>query len=168
MEPVRVYHLTLSTRGYSPRDNAWSYEAHFTAALPGRIHNVRDKLRAIAFPYFQRLVLERYGQRVPLERIRGEFEREEQVLGPSADITVEPLEITYRGKMHHATSLPTRRLPSDIVAYDPEYGSSEIETEQEDEQDDEGDDEEEDDEDDFEDDESEDELDDEDEDEDDE
>lgn len=33
----------------------------------------------------------------------------------------KPLEITYRGKMHHATKLPTLTLPSDIVAYDPEY-----------------------------------------------
>jgi hypothetical protein len=81
MEQVRVYHLTLSTRGYSLGENAWSYEAHFTAALTGNIHNIREKLRAIAFPYFQRLVLERYGQHVPLDRIRGEFERKEQALG---------------------------------------------------------------------------------------
>jgi hypothetical protein len=146
VEQVRVYHLTLSTRGYSLGENAWSFEVHFTTALSGGIHNVREKLRALAFPYFQRLVLERYGQHIPLDRIRGEFEREEQALGPSADITVEPLEISYRGKMHHATSLPTQRLPSDIVAYDPEYEPAEFEI-------DEDDDEEEDDEDDFEDDE---------------
>jgi hypothetical protein len=136
MEQVRVYHLTLSTRGYSLGESAWSYEAHFTAALTGSIHNVREKLRAMAFPYFQRLVLERYGQHVPLDRIRGEFEREEQALAPSADITVEPLEITYRGKMHHATSLPTRRLPSDIVAYDPEYDTAGFEMEEDDEEED--------------------------------
>jgi hypothetical protein len=111
--------MTLSTRGYSLGENAWSYEAHFTAVVPGRVHHVREKLRSIGIPYFQRLVLERYGQHIPLEKIRGEFEAEEQALAPSPDIIVEPLEITYRGKMHHAKSLPTRRLPSDIVAYDP-------------------------------------------------
>ena len=119
MEQVRVYHLTISTRGYSLGENAWSYEAHFTAALPGNMRKVREELRAIAFPYFQRLVLERYGQHVPLERIRGEFEREEQALAPTPDIRIEPLEISYRGKMHHATKLPIVTLPSDIVAYDP-------------------------------------------------
>lgn len=123
MEQVRVYHITLSTRGYSLGENAWSYEAHFTAALPGNRHKVREELRAIAFPYFQRLILERYGQHIPLEKIRGEFEREEQALAPSPDIRVEPLEITYRGKMHYAIKLPTLTLPSDIVAYDPQYGS---------------------------------------------
>ncbi len=157
MYNARVFHMTLSTRGYTLGENAWGYEAHFTAALPGNIHNVREKLRAIGIPYFQRLVLERYGQHVPLDRIRGEFEREEQALAPSADITVEPLEITYRGKMHHAAKLPIRTLPSDVVAYDPEYDSSEIETDQEDEQDYNGNDEGH--EDDFEDDEPEDELD---------
>lgn len=151
MEQVRVYHLTISTRGYSLGENAWSYEAHFTATLPGGIHQVREKLRAIAFPYFQRLVLERYGQHIPLDRIRGEFEREEQALAPSLDIRVEPLEITYRGKMHHATSMPIRRLPSDIVAYDAESDTAGFEME--------GDEEEEDDEDDIEDVEPEDELD---------
>jgi hypothetical protein len=122
MEQVRVYHMTLSTRGYSLRQNAWSYEAHFTAALAGNVHNIREKLRALAIPYFQRLIRERYGQDIPPEKIRGEFEREEQALAPSPHIRIEPLEITYRGKMRHATKLPTLTLPSDIVAYDPEYG----------------------------------------------
>jgi hypothetical protein len=80
-----------------------------------------DSATTIAFPYFQRLIRERYGQDIPLGKIRGEFEREEQALAPSPHIRVEPLEITYRGKMHHATKLPTRTMPSDIVAYDPEY-----------------------------------------------
>jgi hypothetical protein len=157
MEQVRVYHLTISTRGYSLGENAWSYEAHFTAALLGGIHNAREKLRAIAFPYFQRLVMERYGQHIPLDRIRGEFEREEQALAPNPDIRVEPLEIAYRGKMHPAVELPTLTLPSDVVTYDPAYQTAEFEVEE--------DDDEEDYENDFEDDESEDELDEEDEDE---
>jgi hypothetical protein len=141
MEQVRVYHMTLSTRGYSLRQNAWSYEAHFTAALVGNVHNVREKLRSIAFPYFQRLIRERYGQDIPLGKIRGEFEREEMALAPSPHIRVEPLEITYRGKMHYATKLPTLTLPSDIVAYDPEYdidqdGSDDEDFEEDDEWDD--------------------------------
>jgi hypothetical protein len=120
-----VYRMTLSTRGYSLGENAWSYEAHFTAALPGSIHKVREELRAIGIPYFQRLIRERYGQRIPLERIRGEFEREEQALSPSSEIRVEPIEITYRGKMHHATKLPVLTLSADLPAYDPEYNSDE-------------------------------------------
>jgi hypothetical protein len=103
MEQVRVYHMTLSTRGYSLGENAWSYEAHFTAALPRDIHNVREELRAVAIPYFQKLIQERYGQHIPLDKTRGEFEREEQALAPSPDIRIEPLEITYRGKVHRAT-----------------------------------------------------------------
>jgi hypothetical protein len=128
-----VYHMTLSTRGYSLRRNAWSYEAHFTAALAGNVHNVRERLREIAVPYFQRLIRERYGQDIPLGKIRGEFEREEEALAPSPHIRVEPLEITYRGKMHHATKLPTRMLPSDIVTYDPEYDTDGYDDDEDDE-----------------------------------
>jgi hypothetical protein len=117
--------MTLSTRGYSLGENAWSYEAHFTAALPGSIHKVREELRAIGIPFFQRLIGERYGQHIPLEKIRGEFEREEQALAPSPEILIEPLEITYRGKMHHATKLPVLTLSSDFATYDPEYNSNE-------------------------------------------
>jgi hypothetical protein len=132
MEEVRVYRMTLSTRGYSLGKHAWSYEAHFTALLPGNVHNVREKLRAYFVPYFQRLVQERYGEDVPLVKIRGEFEREEPALSPSADITVEPYEITYRGRMHYATAVPIRRLPSDIIAYDPDRYSDEGEDEESD------------------------------------
>jgi hypothetical protein len=55
-----------------------------------------------------------------LEKIRGEFEREEPALSPSPDILVEPVETYLRGKIHYANTLPTHRLPSDIVAYDPD------------------------------------------------
>jgi hypothetical protein len=111
--------MTLSTRGYTLHKNAWGFEAHFTATLPGSIHNVREKLREIGIPYFQELIRERYGQDIPPEKIRGEFEREESALAPSPDIRIVPLEMTYRGKQHDATELPTRRLPADIIAYDP-------------------------------------------------
>lgn len=143
MEQVRVYHMTLSTRGYSLRQNAWSYEAHFTAAVPGNIHNVRERLRSLAFPYFQRLIQERYGQDIPLEKIRGEFEREDQALSSSPDILVEPVEIVYRGKTHYATKLPVRKLPSDIVAYDPDSGDMEEDDNDEDWEDDDWEDDEE-------------------------
>jgi hypothetical protein len=128
MEQVRVYHMTLSTRGYSLGQNAWSYEAYFTAALRGDIHKVREELRAVGIPYFQDLIQERYGQHIPLDKIRGEFEREEQALAPSPDIRIEPLEISYRGRMHHATKLPTLTLSSDIVSYDPELDLDESDT----------------------------------------
>jgi len=91
-----------------------------TAVILGNVHDIREKLRAIGISYFQGLVLERYGRHNPLEKVRGEFEAEEPALAPNADILVELYEITYRGKVHHATQLLTRRLPSDIVAYDPE------------------------------------------------
>jgi hypothetical protein len=117
--------MTLSTRGYSLGENAWSYEAHFTAALLGGVHKVREGLRAICIPFFQRLIRERNGQRIPLDKIRGEFEREEPALAPSPEIRVEPLEITYRGKMHHAIKLPVLTLSTDLPAYDSEYDSNE-------------------------------------------
>ena len=119
MEWAKVYRMTLSTRGYTLHNNAWSFEAHFTATLPGNVHNVREKLREIGIRYFQELIRERYGQKIPAEKIRGEFEREEPALAPSPDIRIVPLEMTYRGKYHDATELPTRTLPADIVAYDP-------------------------------------------------
>jgi len=119
IEGARVYKMTLSTRGYTLKNNAWSFEAHFTATLAGSIHNVRDKLREIGIRYFQRLIRERYGQEIPAEKIRGEFEQEEPALAPSPDIRIVPLEMTYRGKYHVATELPARTLPADIVAYDP-------------------------------------------------
>lgn len=119
MEFARVYKMTLSTRGYTLNNNAWSFEAHFTATLAGSIHNVREKLREIGIPYFQELIRERYGQEIPDDKIRGEFEQEEPALAPSPHIRIVPLEMTYRGKYHDATELPTRTLPADIVAYDP-------------------------------------------------
>jgi hypothetical protein len=111
--------MTLSTRGYTLHNNAWSFEAHFSATLAGSIHNVREKLREIGIPYFQELIRERYGQDIPEEKIRGEFEAEEPALAPSPHIRIVPLEMTYRGKVHEAVELPTRTLPADVVAYDP-------------------------------------------------
>lgn len=59
--------------------------------------------------------------------MRGEFERQEEAHAPSPDIRIEPLEVTYRGKVHRAIKLPVRTIPSDIVAYDPEYDMDEME-----------------------------------------
>jgi hypothetical protein len=119
MESARVYRMSLSTRGYTLHNNAWGFEAHFTATLAGSIHNVREKLREIGIPYFQEMIRERYGQDIPEEKIRGEFQPEEPALSPSPHIRIVPLEMTYRGKVHGAIELPTRTLPADIVAYDP-------------------------------------------------
>jgi hypothetical protein len=116
MEWAQVYRMTLSTRGYTLHNNAWSFEAHFTATLAGSVHDVREKLREIGIPYFQELIRERYGQDIPPEKIRGEFEQEEPALTPSPDISIVPIEMTYRGKVHDATELPTRTLPADIIS----------------------------------------------------
>ena len=111
--------MTLSSRGYTPNRNAWRFEAHFTATLAGSIHNVRDRLRTLGIRYFQGLIRERCGEKIPEEKIRGDFEPEEPALAPSPHITIVPLEMTFQGKSKDAITLPTRTIPADIVAYDP-------------------------------------------------
>jgi hypothetical protein len=111
--------MTLATRGYTPNRNAWRFEAHFTATLAGSIHSVREQLRTLGISYFKDLIRERYGEEVPEDKIRGDFEPEDPALAPSPHITITPLEMTFQGKNKDAITLPTRTIPADIVAYDP-------------------------------------------------
>jgi len=116
MSVARVYHMTLATRGYSPSQNAWSFEAHYTAALSGDIGDVRVDLADFGIPHFRGAIMRRYGLRIPEGRIRVGWEREEPALASSPDVHVEFREMTYRGKQAHA-----RRLPSEVLRYDVEY-----------------------------------------------
>ena len=116
MASARLYRMTLSTRGYSLGQNAWSFEAHYTAALPGDIGDVRVDLADFCIPHFRRAVLRRTGVRIPEGKIRVGWEREEPALTPSPDIHVEFREMTFRGKETHA-----RRLPPEVLRYDAEY-----------------------------------------------
>jgi hypothetical protein len=116
MSVARVYRMTLSSRGYTPGRNAWSFEAHYTASLPGDIHDVRFELADLGVEHFRRKILRLYGLRIPEGKIRVGWEREERALAPSPDIHVEFREITFRGKQTYA-----RRLPPDVLRYDVEY-----------------------------------------------
>jgi hypothetical protein len=108
--------MTLSTRGYSLGQNAWSLEGHYTAALPGDIHDVRLDLADFCIPHFRRTVLRHTGQRISDDKIRVGWEREEPALTPSKEVHAEFREMSYRGKQTHA-----RRLPPDVLRYDFEY-----------------------------------------------
>jgi len=116
MSVARVYHMTLATRGYSPSQNAWSFEAHYTAALSGDIGDVRLDLADFGIPHFRGAIMRRYGLRIPEGKIRVGWEREEPALAPSPDIHVEFREMTYRGKQTYA-----RRLPAETLRYGNKY-----------------------------------------------
>jgi hypothetical protein len=116
MSVARVYHMTLATRGYSPSQNAWSFEAHYTAALSGDIGDVRLDLADFGVEHFRRAIMRRYGLRIPEGKIRVGWEREESALAPSPDVHVEFREMTYRGKQAYA-----RRLPAEVLRYGNKY-----------------------------------------------
>jgi len=116
MSVARVYRMTLATRGYSPSQNAWSFEAHYTAALPGDIGDVRVDLADFGIPHFRGAIMRRYGLRIPEGKIRVGWEREEPALASSPDVHVEFREMTYRGKQTYA-----RRLPPQALRYGAEY-----------------------------------------------
>ena len=116
MSVARVYHMTLAARGYSPSQNAWSFEGHYTAALSGDIHDVRLDLADFGIPHFRGAIMRRYGLRIPEGKIRVGWEREEPALAPSPDVHVEFREMTYRGKQTYA-----RRLPAETLRYGNKY-----------------------------------------------
>jgi hypothetical protein len=108
--------MTLSTRGYSPIQNAWSFEGHYTAALSGDIGDVRVDLADFGIPHFRGAIMRRYGLRIPEDKIRVGWEREEPALASSPDVHVEFREMTYRGKQAYA-----RRLPAETLRYGNKY-----------------------------------------------
>lgn len=116
MSVARVYHMTLATRGYSPSQNAWSFEAHYTAALSGDIGDVRVDLADFCIPHFRGAIMRRYGLRIPESKVRVGWEREEPALASSPDVHVEFREMTYRGKQTYA-----RRLPAEVLRYGDQY-----------------------------------------------
>ena len=118
MHPARLFKTTLAMRGYTPRENAWSAEAHYTAASSGAIHDVREQLREIAFSHFQKTIRRIYGMRVSRGQIKGRFELEQTALAPSDTIHVEMYEMIYRGKQHYSRKLASEEIP--FKTYDPE------------------------------------------------
>jgi hypothetical protein len=105
-------------RGYTQRENAWSAEAHYTTASSGAIHDVREQLREIAAPHFQRAIRRIYGMRISRGQIKGRFELEQPALAPSDTIHVEIFEMIYRGKQHYSRKLGSEEIP--FKTYDPE------------------------------------------------
>ncbi len=115
MPNVRAYRMTLSTRGYDPGRHGWSFEAHFIAALPGDIRDVREDLSDYGVTYFIREVRRLYGVSLSERNVRIGFEREEPALSASRDIRIEFRELTFRGKQQRA-----RAFPAEVLSYDPE------------------------------------------------
>ena len=118
MPPARLFRTTLSMRGYTPRENAWSTEAHYTAASSGAVHDVREELREIAFSHFQRAIRRIYGMHVSRGQIKGRFELEQPALAPSDTIHVEMYEMIYRGRQDYSRKLASEEIP--FKTYDPE------------------------------------------------
>lgn len=118
MPPARLFRTTLSMRGYTQRENAWSAEAHYTTASSGAIHDVREQLREIALSHFQKAIRRIYGIRVSRGQIKGRFELEQHALAPSDTVHVEMFEMIYRGKQHYSRKLASEEIP--FQTYDPE------------------------------------------------
>jgi hypothetical protein len=118
MPPARLFKITLSMRGYTPRENAWSVEAHYTAASSGTIHDVREQLREIAFSHFPRAIRRIYGTLITRGQIKGRFELEQSALAPSDTIHVEMFEMIYRGRQDCSHKLASEEIP--FKTYDPE------------------------------------------------
>jgi hypothetical protein len=98
-------------RGYTPQSNAWSAEAHYTIALPGSIHQNRERLRDFAIPHFQRVMRRHYGMYLRRGEIRGRFQREEPALSPTRTLHVDVLETVYRGRQHYDRHVASANLP---------------------------------------------------------
>lgn len=111
MPQARQFDLVLTLRGYSPGQNAWNLEGHYLFASPGNLHNVRERLREIAFPHFQRAVQSLYGMHLALGQIRGRFQLEQLALSPSRTIHVDLVETVYRGKQHYDHIVASDDLP---------------------------------------------------------
>jgi hypothetical protein len=109
-----------------PSEGARSLEIHCQAVLPGSIHANRQRLGDFGVRPFQRKALELYGIRFPADQIKVRFELIEPALESSRYITVDALEMTYRGKQ-----VRSRRFPTETIPYRAEAVSDSSELEEE-------------------------------------
>jgi hypothetical protein len=105
-------------RGYSPGENAWKADGHYTVASSGSIHDVREKLREIAFKHFQNAIRRLYGMRISRGEIKGRPELEQPALTPSDTVHVEIYETIYHGRQHYERLLASEEIP--FRTYDPQ------------------------------------------------
>jgi hypothetical protein len=103
---VRVYQWTLWTGAGYDEKGVRSFEAHFKASLAGNIRRNRKRLANRAVPFFQRMFHKQYGRKLSPHKIRIRFERLEPGLASRPEAQVQPLELTFKGKMHHAKKFP--------------------------------------------------------------
>jgi hypothetical protein len=116
--PAKIFKMTLSLRGYTPGQNAWSLEADYTTASTGPIREVREQLREIAFPHFQNAIRRIYGMHVSRDEIKGRFELEQSALAPSDTIHVEIFETIYYGRQHYARKLAGEEIPFETYDFE--------------------------------------------------
>jgi len=105
--------MTIGTRWYDETaGKARLYEGHFKAARQGSVHTVRQNLANKGVPFFQRMILKRYGKWIPKSKIRIGFEREQPVAKASPEVDVQFRDMEFRGKRY--TAYPR---PSSIMRY---------------------------------------------------
>jgi hypothetical protein len=103
--------MTLSLRGYTPGENAWTAEGHYSTASTGQIDEVREDLRDTAFPHFRSAIRRFYGIRISGGEIKAKLEPEQPALAPSDTVHVDILEMIYRGKQHYSRQLASEDIP---------------------------------------------------------
>lgn len=118
MPKIWLFTLVLFQHGYSQGKYAWDFEAEYTVALSGNIHNVRERLKEIAFPHYQRTIRRLYGMQVTRGEIKGKFTREQPSLASTKTIHVEFTEIVYHGRQHYGRRVGSENLR--FFRYDPE------------------------------------------------
>jgi hypothetical protein len=124
MPPVRLFKTSVWMRGYSPGENAWKADGHYTVASSGSIHEVREGLREIAFKHFQNAIRRFYGMRISSGEIKGKTELEQPAFSPSDTVHVEIYETIYHGRQHYERLLASEDIP--FRTYDPQRDENEI------------------------------------------
>jgi hypothetical protein len=116
---TRVYRMTVWTgiAYHEGEEGAKSLECHYTAALPGDLHEVRQDLADFGINNFLRTFEELHGYKPSPSAVKVRFEAEQTALAPTEEIQVETLEITYRGKQHYARRFAPRTMRYN---YDPD------------------------------------------------
>lgn len=108
---ARIYHLTISTRGYNPTQGAFqSFEMHFESAQEGEIIDVRNYLAKRCIDYFQKHLYYLTGHWFPKDKIRANFEREIPTSKIKETIGIDSRRIEYVGREFTAYPLKTRTI----------------------------------------------------------
>jgi len=108
---INTYRMTASTVWYyMPAHVGQGYEMHFKTARRGKIEDVRRALESEGTAYFQKTIYSGFGRRIPKERLRIGFEREEPTTRVQNNIMVEARYMEYQGSKWKSTAMPSKVL----------------------------------------------------------